>query len=283
MSLIHDLKDFFWATVNPVGQLSSLLEQAEITAPDKALFDRGRTLPVYAILNLMSDALWQHPKKDFKDALIYQKASTVEDINLLDIFGCSASKSPCGDFNEMKVSLPQNKEEADKLAEQVFQGSYDCVAFKDKHAEVIRQGWDGIQWFSNSGGSHRTSSVYLFDKQHNIERPISSKVLTYSVNPDLEEFAKKNSIWIFKMDDMKHFISIKHLLHPSLDQNKTFDGIGFNALNVEDHYALTVPHSYQDYQNIKDKMHGTAFNASHWALNPDTYDFTAEQFLIPKR
>lgn len=286
---IQPIKDFFVSSFMPQQHFMTLLERSGISSPSKQLFKRTFALPYMQIEGLAKRVLGT-PINATPIAIIKATQQGQKSINLREMFGCTASKSPCADYNIMQnrrsIALPNNDVEADAIEQKVFNGSVDIVSRAGEPAKVVKQEWDQKTWFANSGGSHRSSALWVYDNQNNIDRPIDCTVEEIQVHDEFKDFSAHHDMWIFQVTDIESFLELQQLMFNDRYKKDVVGGLNFSLLrgghtDGNYHYSLTLPHHSPLRSKIKTLMDNYgAFNLSNWAKAPQSYSFTDKHFLI---
>ncbi len=249
-----------------------LWRDAGIGPPSSDMFVRASNgIPFHQIQFLIKNCLGHRTRTGIP---LFSEQHTIEILSLKDMYGCTHSKSPCGDFNAMRVARPiADEAAAATLANTIFAGRDDCIARQDEHADVIRQGWDGRQWFRNYGGSHRAAALHAFDQDRGIDRPIHCNVITVSPSPDLIALAETHHLFLVKNNNPERFYDLcaKFAL-PGSD-------IRVRQFNDNKHFSIQLPRDTTDERpHILHTQGGIDILA--WALDPRKYAFDQKTYLI---
>lgn len=251
------------------ADMQAMWDVADIGPPCQSLFARALGgIPYHRIRYLIATCLDNKVKIP-----VFLEQETTETIPLREIYGCTHSKSPCGDFNAMNTRPIHDTETADILASTIFAGSGDCVAQNGDHADVIRQAWDGKQWFMNYGGSHRAAALHAFDQQQGIDRPIQCTVTTVSPAPQLIAFAENNQLFLIKTNNQEGFQDMW------LELMQSRSDIKIRHVNNDGHFSVQFPRGTNEALGHMLQNKG-CFDVSAWILNPAAYTFDKTAYLI---
>lgn len=220
-----------------------------------------------------------YPFYDEKHPILSKFRQIIDEVDmgseavLLDsVNGCAASKTSTSfaymaQLKWYAEKTRQNKDKVEQLAEQVLNGTDDCVRFCDRNATVYRQAWDGRQWFVNYGGSHRTGAVWLIDKQNGTQRFVESDVKEFRLNEDFKELCKDNSIFLFEAENAASFLDAFYGLKDSdivMAKNGPF------LTSRPNDFCLVVSKANPFYADIRQAL-AEGFDFSDWVLNPTAY------------
>ena len=215
---------------------------------------------------------------NFKCAFFEEKIIQSEIVSLVDVVGCLASRSGKNSFEVMKVPLPTTTEKANQLERDVFHSdASDCVARKGEAANLIRQQWDNSQWFSNSGGSHRSAALWQYDYKNRIKRNIECTVQVVAVSSRIKDIAHEYSMWIFSTINW-HCVFEK--IRKVIEVEKLQETIAVQWL-CEDSYLLLVKKRTPLHRFFFIKM-SLALDISDWITCPGKYTYNEEVFCKPK-
>lgn len=283
--MVFSLSNFFRPKPSPQDTALHTLQQIRIEEP--SLLSPGGIACLRADDPIMGFYNGRCPiRKHFKN-VIERSESHPEEIILIDVIGCVNSKSPSTSFAEMaqipwlsqKTNEIRFKNDLEPLFDAVFNGSYDCVAKADENPRIFRQEWDRKMWFANSGGSHRTTTLWELDRINHYPRKIMCDVVDFSVSPDARKIAEENSIFIFHSPDrtmLRDQIDLFESLGVKVDcdENPAF------AHDKRPNCCLIISRSNFLYQKIIDTL-SNAYDFSDWILNPcEEYK---PAFVLPQR
>lgn len=258
--------------------IESMLSAAGIGSPCPSLTARGsNTIPYYRIRFLIQNCLGMQTGRT-----LFDERTSTEEIYLRDIFGCTHSKSVCGDFNFMNQCFITDAEMAERVSKSLFSGRDDCIAQQGEVAEVIRQNWDKKQWFMNNGGSHRAAALQAFDIKNGIDRTVLCNVTTVSPSRTLQHIAKQSDIFLIKVSDEEGFHHLYCALqerHPTI-KIRSFQPSGYGQHNG--HYSIQMDRG--SWPELHDALlNKGALNVAMWVRNPQAYTFDHASYLIPHK
>ncbi len=267
---------FHQGTKRRDNNLENMLSAAGFEPPCPSLTARGsNTIPYYRIRFLIQNCLGIQTGQTLFDERI-----SIEEVYLRDIFGCTHSKSMCGDFNVMNQRFITDTEMAECVSESLFSGRDDCIAQKGEAAEVIRQDWDKKQWFMNNGGSHRAAALQTFDMEHGIDRTVLCNVTTVSPSTALQDIARQYDIFLIKVSDEEAFHHLYKALkenHPAIKVRSFLPG-GYGQHNG--HYSIQM--EVGSCSVLHDTLiNKGALNVATWIRNPQAFTFDHTSYLIP--
>lgn len=279
-NLVEMWKSGFQQLACPRTYFIRLFQESEISKPDDVLFARHNSTPYWGMERLLRDSLQWHGRPLIKE-FFTESNPAPEFVPLGDMTGCIYSKTH-PDFTAVKSDAPVSDADANKLAEQVFEGNFDCVARKGVPAKVVRQNWDGHQWFVNAGGSHRAAALSRYEGQQGRNSFIDCAVRSVDVSSELREFGYRNTVWLFKAEQYEP-------LSNALEQiNRHHHREGYDFLKDtyltwqgSDHYSLIVPNASKLHAGLFDVMQDRAFNLSDWIVAPEKFTFDHNKFLVP--
>lgn len=200
---------------------------------------------------------------------------------LLDsVTGCAASKTSTSfaymaQLKWYAEKTEKSKDKVEQLAEQVLNGTNDCVRFHGRNATVCRQAWDGRQWFVNYGGSHRTGAIWLIDKQNGNQRFVESDVKEFHINKDLRKFCEDNSIFLFGAENGTAFLDTFYALK---DSDIVLAMTGTFLTSHPTDICLVISKAHPFYADIRQAL-AQGFDFSDWVLNPNSYTHLETHYL----
>ena len=132
----------------------------------------------------------------------------------------------------MEWVLPVDDAGAVELEQQVFNGLFDVVSRKGEPAQVIQQEWDQKKWFYNSGGSHRSSALWLYDHENGIERPINCILEEVKIHHEFRAFTESHDMWIFQIPDATLLTDLYHMINTNRDEKSLFEGFNLRYIKL---------------------------------------------------
>ncbi len=287
MNLTSSISTVLKKAFAPKAHFMSLLNRARISSPSNKFFKRNQGFTKNNLEEIITRVLKRpYGLPSNIPPIFVTDVQKGQVIDLRDMFGCCASKSPFADYNELAngLEVPENSQEANYIYKKVFQGRGDHIARHGENASVVQQAWDDNKWFVNEGGSHRSAALWRYHLQNNIARLIKCDVEHISVNPAFTKFSSNNDMWIFSVEDLDSFLEVFELTHPSRDTKRNFSDINIKVLDSSSgHCSLVIPKTSECLKDISSLMkESNALNLSHWVLKPQQYSFTKDCYLVHK-
>lgn len=290
------LKNQFNKTFRPETRFLSLFDAVQPQRQPQEFFGRSG-LPHESMNRLGRKILQLSSHKLYIDNILVEGERQPRIINLREIFGCSATKYKGGsDYNIMGqrryIDVPKTPEEANELEKRTFDSSHGGISRAQDRANVVELAWDKTKWFDNSDGSHRSSALWVYDKEHEVDRPIDCDVAEINISPAFLELAREKNIYVLRVNNIDGWLDL--VIEFDRFEHELMQGITFEQL--KDEYPLArrskKPQNEGDFVLIVDKQSPISaeiavrmqakgvFNLSEWADDPAKFGWDNQHFVV---